>query len=353
MDKANRACSMPRKPTMIARAAKIRLRDKIDSLPEGEALPILAELGKEFDIHPSTVFRILRDLVTEGVVWQSPSGKFLPASARASGVRGLPVCFIGREMWQWSRLYQELLEGVSEVCSANGSPLVLLSAPSLVRQPDPLAPPKFAGTAKQKLELRQLLSAIPRPCGGILFDHLWRDKTLSDLNLGTTPTVQLVHGSGKIIPVAGPDYEAATNAAGQFVDEHGPSELHLVIPFEGDPAIDQAVNLLREKFTNIHEHTFAQAESPAFLVDRNPDQNRIVICPEDNIAHEIGMQFVKSPTASQPILFATQGTGILRAPMSRLRFDFRRIGKAAASFLLHGSSHRPPSPLMLKSDPDL
>lgn len=340
---------MPRKPTLIARAAKTRLREMVKSLPEGEALPILAELGKQFDIHPSTVFRILRDLVTEGVVWQSPSGKFLPASARASGVRGLPVCFIGREMWQWSRLYQELLEGVSEVCSANGSPLVLLSAPSLVRQPDPLAPPKFAGTAKQKVELRQLLSAIPRPSGGILFDHLWRDKALSDLHLGTIPTVQLVHGSGKIMPVAGPDYEAATNAAAQFVDEHSPSELHLVIPFEGDPAIDRAVHLLRKKFTNIREHTFTPTEPPAFLVDRKPDQNRIVICPEDNIAHEVAKQLPPESNKPSTLLLATQGTGTLHSPINRLRFDFRRIGKAAASFLLHGTSFRSLAPSVVKS----
>jgi hypothetical protein len=345
---------MPRKPTLLAREAKIALLKKLKGLPKDACLPSLGELAQGLKLHPTTIFRILRDLVTEGFVWQSPSGKFFPASARASGVRGLPVCFIGREMWQWSRLYQELLEGVSEVCSANSSPLVLLSAPSLVRQPDPLAQPKFSGTAKQKAELRQLLSAIPRPCGGILFDHLWWDKALSDLHLGATPTVQLVHGSGKIMPVAGPDYEAATNAAGQFVDEHSPSKLHLVIPFEGDPAIDHAVHLLRIKFANIHEHTFTPTAPSAFLVDRKPDQNRVVICPEDNIAQELAKQLPpcinKMPST---LLLATQGTGTLHSPINRLRFDFRRIGKAAASSLLHGTALRKVGPSMLRTNAGL
>ncbi len=341
---------MPRKPTLLARAAKDRLQEMVVLLPDGEALPILAKLGEKFDVHPSTVFRILRDLVTEGAVWQSASGKFYPAAARAERVRGLPICFIGREMWQWSRLYQELLEGVSEVCSANASPLVLLSAPSLVRQPDPLAPPRFAGSAKQKSELRQLLPAIPRSCGGILFDHLWQDSALGELDFGTTPTVQFVHGSGKLMPVVGPDYEAATNAAAHFVQDQSPASIHLIIPFKGDPAIDHAVKLLRHKFMDmtIREIVFAPGEMEDLGVRGAKDSNQIFICPEDNIAHAQAEQF--SPADGRKrhaMLFATQGTGTLQAPVSRLRFDFRRIGKAAVSSLLHGTHYQPINPALL------
>ncbi len=340
---------MPRKPTLIAREAKMRLRRMLDSLPENRALPILAELANECDVHPSTVFRILRDLVTEGVAWQSPSGKFYPAAARAKQVRGLPVCFIGREMWQWSRLYQELLEGVSEVCSANSSSLVLLSAPTLVRQPDPLAPPRFSGAAKQKTELEHLITSIPRPCGGILFDHLWRDNAFKEIDFGNTPVVQLVHGSGKILPVVGPDYEAATNAAAHFVEEHSPADIYLVIPFKGDPAIDHAVNLLRGRFDQFHEHTFVQGMLPRFSTNHPVDRSKIVICPEDNIAHKLAEQLPPSTKRKAgTLLFATQGTGTLHAPVSRLRFDFRRIGKAAASFLLHGTPYRAVAPSTLK-----
>ena len=96
----------------------------VAGLPSGRCLPTLEILGKEFQLHPSTVFRILRDLDTEGVVWQSPNGRFYPAASRSKHVRGLPVFFIGREMWHWSRLYHEILEGVSEVCATfrHGTP---------------------------------------------------------------------------------------------------------------------------------------------------------------------------------------------------------------------------------------
>ena len=74
----------------------------------------------------------------------------------------------------------------------------------------------------------------------------------------------------------------------------------------------------------------------------------ILLCPEANIAHRLGVQFSTSAEAPQPMLFATQGTGTLHAPVSRLRFDFRPIGRFAASFLLHGTPYRPLSPLLLK-----
>jgi len=36
-------------------------------------------------------------------------------------------------------------------------------------------------------------------------------------------------------------------------------------------------------------------------------------------------------------LLGTQGTGLLSAPARRLRVDYRRLGRAAASQLLHGT----------------
>ena len=236
---------MPRKPTLHARHARSRLVEMVAGLPSGDCLPTLEILGKEFQLHPSTVFRILRDLGTEGVVWQSPNGRFYPAASRSKHVRGLPVYFIGREMWHWSRLYHEILEGVSEVCSANASPLVLLSAPSLVHQTDPTKPPKFASAKTQKEELAMLLPSIPRNCGGLLFDHLWKDAALSFPGLPSSPKVQVIHGSGKLMPVAAPDYENAAGCAREFVESRKIGRPLIVSPFKGDHAIDASVKLLK------------------------------------------------------------------------------------------------------------
>lgn len=338
---------MPRKPTVIARAAKDGLRRMADSIPAGEPVPVLTTLGESFDLHPSTIFRILRDLVTEGVYWQSPSGRFFPAAARRAQVRGLPVCFIGREVWQWSRLYQEILEGVSEVCSANGSPLVLLSAPSLVRQPDPLSPPRFAGSLKQKKELQRLLSAIPRPCGGILLDHLWKQSVLTETLPAGIPAVQLVHGTARTIPVVGPDYSTAAKTVRQFVDTQSAVKVQIVIPFSGDPAIDYSLAVVSAALDH-HEPEHVTFSPGQFPKPRGRPSQRIVVCPEDNVASALFSLLMTERSNAR--LFATQGTGVMHAPVSRLRFDFRRMGKAAAAHLLHGAEPPRFAPILLAPD---
>ncbi|MCX6970310.1 MAG: hypothetical protein NTV93_09180 [Verrucomicrobia bacterium] len=274
---------MPRKPTLHARHARARLVDMVAGLSSEDCLPTLEILGKEFQLHPSTVFRILRDLGTEGVVWQSPNGRFYPAASRSKHVRGLPVFFIGREIWHWSRLYHEILEGVSEVCSANASPLVLLSAPSLVRQSDPTRAPRFASTNTQKAEMEMLLPSIPRNCGGLLFDHLWKDAALSLPGMPSASKVQMLHGSGKLMPVAAPDYEDAAGWAKKFVASIKIGRPLIISPFKGDPAIDASVELLK---ATLAEHGPEEVKFDVLtgklrkLGARN--RQTCLVCPEDN-----------------------------------------------------------------------
>jgi hypothetical protein len=331
---------MPRKPTLHARHARARLVEMVAGLPSGDCLPALEILGKEFQLHPSTVFRILRDLGTEGVVWQSPSGRFYPAASRSKQVRGLPVCFIGREMWHWSRLYHELLEGVSEVCSANASPLILLSAPSLVRQADPTQAPKFAPAKTQMEELDMLLPSIPRNCGGILFDHLWKDAALSLPGMPSAPKVQLAHGSGKLMPVASPDDEAGAECAKEFVSSRKIGRPLIVSPFKGDPAIDASVKLLKATLAE-HGPEEVGFEALTGKLRKLGAGNRQIclVCPEDNTAKALFEEMQRTPSVNRTIsLFATQGTGLLTAPANRLRFDFRRLGRSAAAAILQGQS---------------
>ncbi len=345
---------MPRKPTLHARHARSRLVEMVAGLPSGDCLPTLEILGKEFQLHPSTVFRILRDLGTEGVVWQSPNGRFYPAASRSERVRGLPVFFIGREIWHWSRLYHEILEGVSEVCSANASPLVLLSAPSLVHQTDPTKPPKFATSKTQKEELGMLLPSIPRNCGGLLFDHLWKDVTLSLPGLTPAPKVQLLHGTGKLMPVAAPDYEDAAGCAREFVASRKFGRTLIVSPFKGDPAIDASVELLK---STLAEHSPEEVEFEALTgkLRKLGARNRQIclVCPEDNTAKVLFEEIQATPSVERTIfLFATQGTGLLTAPANRLRFDFRRLGRSAAAAVLQGQSLKAIRPSMIQAGHD-
>ncbi len=340
---------MPRKPTLHARHARSRLVEMVAGLSSEDYLPTLEILGKEFQLHPSTVFRILRDLGAEGVVWQSPSGKFYPAASRSRQVRGLPVIFIGREMWHWSRLYHEILEGVSEVCSANASPLVLLSAPSLVHQTDPTKPPKFASAKTQREELEMLLPSIPRNCGGALFDHLWKDAALALSGLPSAPKVQMLHGSEKLMPVAAPDYEGAARCAREFAESRKIWRTLIVSPFKGDSAIDASVKLLKAALA---EQSPEEVEFEALTgkLRKLGARNRQIclVCPEDNTAKVLFEEIQTPPSVERTIsLFATQGTGLLTAPAHRLRFDFRRLGRSAAAAVLQGQSLKAIRPSMI------
>ncbi len=345
---------MPRKPTLHARHARARLVEMVAGLPSGDCLPTLEILGKEFQLHPSTVFRILRDLGTEGVVWHSPNGKFYPAASRSKHVLGLPVCFIGREMWHWSRLYHEILEGVSEVCTANASPLVLLSAPSLVHQTDPTKPPKFASAKTQKAELEMLLPSIPRNCGALLFDHLWKDAALSIPGMPSAPKVQMLHGSEKLMPVAAPDYEDAVACAREFVASRKFGRTLIVSPFKGDPAIDASVKLLKAAFAELGPEEVEFEALTGNLRKLGAGNQRIcLVCPEDNTAKALFEEIQAIPPTERTLaLFATQGTGLLTAPAHRLRFDFRRLGRSAAAAVLQGHSLKAIRPSMIQAGHD-
>lgn len=89
---------MPRKPTLLARQAREGLLNLIQNLPKDGSLPPLCELAGRFQLHPSTIFRLLRDMAAEGLVWQSPNGKFFAMSAQSHALSETPVCFIGREI---------------------------------------------------------------------------------------------------------------------------------------------------------------------------------------------------------------------------------------------------------------
>ena len=330
---------MPRKPTHTARIA----REKIIAMARElkDAFPPLRDLSETLDLHSSTIFRLLRDLSTEGIVWQSPSGKFYPASARRQGVRGLPVYFIGREMWHWSRLYQEILAGVAEVCSANGSPLILLSAPSLVRQTDPALPPVFASVATQKKELMALLPSIPSKCGGILLDHLWSEAAISLLGMTGTPKVQLLHGTGHKTSVAAPDLAWSARCVREFLMHEQITQIDLVIPFQGDTAIDSALKTLRVALAGppFREIPFAELNGNLQSLAANSGLGkRCLICAEDNTSQILLQQLnALGEAGDNMLLLGTQGTGLLSAPARRLRVDYRRLGRAAASQLLHGT----------------
>ncbi len=342
---------MPRKPTIYNRIARDGILEMLRTREAEAPLPTLRELGETFSVHPSTISRLLRDLETEGCVWQGPSGRFFPESSRRSTLKGAPVCFIGREMWQWSPLYLEIFEGVSEVCSANGSALIFQSVSSLVNLPDPTLPPVFADSRQQKMEFRKIAPNIPKGCAGFLLDHLWTEETLRSASFPGGQRIQLLYGAGERRKVFAPDYLAGAEIIRDYLKEQHFAGIHLVNPLAGDPLITDSLAQLKAVLAplGIREIRYHDTEALEKLIS-GASEDTCLVCPEDNTALKLVSlirQLVPGKHRFRIEVVATQGTGVVKAPHSRLRYDYRRLGRSAASNILHGTEFKPMRPTLV------
>lgn len=273
----------------------------------------------------------------EGKIWQSPNGRFFPASARLANVQGMPLCFIGREMSHWSRLYQEILQGVSEVCSANEGSLILCAAPSLVQQRDSTQAPRFASPDVQKRELENILKNVPRGCAGFILDHLWIPEVIESAPFPGGTRVQILKTSPVTHESEHIDYRHGAGLIRSFIKKSKYSSTTLVLPFKGDAAIDHSVTILLEELADlsIKAIPFAQAVKQ---VQALLNQGTLFICPEDNTSAALAEKL--RPHVSEDAFFpliATQGTGTTTKPINRLRYNFRKLGRAAAASVLNGN----------------
>ncbi|MCX6966163.1 MAG: hypothetical protein NTW41_12570 [Verrucomicrobia bacterium] len=162
------------------------------------------------------------------------------------------------------------------------------------------------------------------------------------------PKIQLLHGTAKWMPVAAPNFEAATDLCRDFITKNRINHTILVSPFANDPVVDFHIRVLTRALAPYHPVTLEFAEvsgNISRLVKNNPKSHICFICPEDNTAKVLFEEIQASDELKATVfLFATQGTGVLSAPAPRLRFDFRRLGRSAAAEVLLGQTSKPPSP---------
>jgi hypothetical protein len=248
-------------------------------------------------------------------------------------------------MCHWSRLYQEILSGVSEVSSANAGSFVLCSAPSLLRQADSLQPPQFASLDTQRRELDSILKNAPRGCCGFLFDHLWAPEVIESSSCPNGARLQLLRSAS-----LGIDQKHGARLVRGMIDRSAFAGVILVVPFRGDPVIDESLDFVEEQLQGriVRRMDFPLA---ARQVATLCAKGFAFLCPEDNMSQDLAEKIAPHHKSGEVFpLIATQGTGILSAPVSRLRYDFRRLGRSAASALLNGT--RPPllKPALVTTD---
>lgn len=339
---------MPRKPTSYARLAEKEIR-RLAGLGDGTDLPLptVRELGKAYDVSYATISRILQRLSQEAVVWQHPNGRFYPVSSRLRISQGFPVILIGRQMQNWSALYREILEGVSEVCAARGCPLVFLSSAKLVEHASPENPPTFISLDEQRFELNRLLASVPRPCGGVLLDHLWQDELVLEVANGFRQTALLLRTCAGLGPLGSLDLSQGAEIMLNHLSEHGYRRLIVVDPFSGDQAVQASRDALIAK-------AYERGLAPLETVDGTTPESRAklahdlkqrnertaVLSLEDNVTSLLWREFQQAKLACPEKigLVSLQGTSGVGSSITRLRYDYRLLGRELVSSLLESKA---------------
>ena len=339
---------MPKRPTSRALAAEKRLLELLGGKAgdSTEPLPTVRKLGAKLGLSYATVSRLLQRFVQEGRAWQHPNGRFFPVHAGQQAAQGLPIVVLGRQIQQWSRLYQEIIEGVSEICSARGCPLVFLSSEKLVRHKSPELPPTFASLEIQRAELQRLASIMPRLCGGILIDHLWEDKLIEAAPFPSAPRLLLARPSacGDILSVT-PDFSAGALLILRHLEKSGCKRVYLGLPFSGDQAVDAAGDALRRavagsilSFKKIEPLDCSTPTKRKAAISRlaKLTTRAAIVCTEDNVASFLwqGLADAGLQDSDGIELVSMQGTGAFDLPFTKLRYDYRQLGRDAVAAVL-------------------
>lgn len=351
---------MPRKPTSYARSAEKEIR-RLAALGDergDEPLPTVRELGRAYDVSYATISRILQRLSQEAVVWQHPNGRFYPVSARQRISEGFPIVLIGRQIQNWSALYREILEGVSEVCAARGCPLVFLSSAKLVQHASPENPPTFIPLDVQRGELTRLLASVPRPCGGVLLDHLWHDELVVEVAQSFRETALLLRPCEGLGLRGSLDVSAGMEIMLNHLNEQGYGRLIVAHPFSGDQAVQATWDALESK---AKEHQLGPLEVADCTTPehrkklaaglKRKKERTVVLSLEDNVTALLWREFQQAGLACPEKigLVSLQGTSAVGSSITRLRYDYRLLGRELVSSLLADKSEwRPLRPTLIR-----
>ena len=140
---------------------------------------------------------------------------------------------------------------------------------------------------------------------------------------------------------ASPNYDQGAELALAHAQHCGYTEFVVVRPFTGDPSIDAII----KSFTTVARSwpvRIATGQNSkairAMIGAASRAKNRVcIICPEDNTALSIAHVLSQRNISPEKIgLISLQGTGAAGLPLTHIRYDYRRLGRATAATILHG-----------------
>ena len=328
--------------------------------PPSEPVPPSRELAERFGVNHTSIFRRLQERVDAGTLWKAESGRFYFPEARLLVERPRPVACLFRRIENWSRLYQEIMEGVAIECEARGLASLLWHDEALVRHADPGRAPVFAPAKGQKESLQRMVDRYGGEISGLILDHLWRDEALSILPDHLARSAVVVGREAGSRSAVFPDFAAAASLALSHLFAQGYERVIPVEPFAGDQGIDHARNGLTR---HIRRAGLERAVGPVASGETPQARARLIrdlarrgvrtglIFLEDNNA----LQFLAESRAAgldcprRVGLVALQGTRAAESSgLTRIRIDYTALGRiAVATSLQIGDSDSVPEPVLL------
>jgi DNA-binding LacI/PurR family transcriptional regulator len=216
----------------------------------------------------------------------------------------------------------------------------------LVNHPVTHESPVFASPREQRLILTGFLDRHGGASGGFILDHVWSDDALQSFGERLQPAVVLFR-SCDLPNVANvrANFRVGSLMALTHLLGQGYQRILPVLPFDGDPAVDEFFVALaaaadesgsRARLGKIERAT--NNVERAALIDslRGERRRTALVCPEDNVALFLASAARAAGLScpEQVGLLSAMGTDFAsRAGITHLRHDFRAMGRLAVEAL--------------------
>jgi hypothetical protein len=334
-------------PTSAAADLASGLTKLIAALPSDQPLPATRALGERLGVANTTVYRLLQERTLAGELWQHPtSGRYYPAAARLIFDRPKPVGCLTRRLELASEQYREILEGISARCGTLHRAMLLWHDDLLVNHPVTYESPVFASPHEQPLILASFLDRHGGATGGFILDHVWTDEALRAFGERLQPAVVLFR-SCQLPNFANvrANFRLGSLMALAHLLGRGYERIVPVLPFEGDPAVDEffaglesaAVEAGSRQRLDQLVRASNNAERAALIESlRGETRRTALVCPEDNVALFLASALKAAGLACPERigLLSAMGTDFAsRAGITHLRHDFRAMGSLAVEAL--------------------
>lgn len=160
------------------------------------AIPPTRELGLRFGLSHATVHRLLRRLENEGLLWRADNGRCYATAVKRYVAPLRPMACLLRRLGGWSVLCREVMEGFSDACAEQNTPILLVHSRELLSQKNSHSPAILASAEMQKEILRDFLRVYAGKTGGLLLDEIWCDEAIESVKSELPHTVTFHTSSG-------------------------------------------------------------------------------------------------------------------------------------------------------------